>query len=66
MKTETTTQVQFSDDNRNFVRVTGAKTMDEAVTAADEFLEEYGMAVKNGGQWYGDNTEAEEVVTFNV
>jgi hypothetical protein len=41
-------EVKFTDDNRNFVKVMFARTMDEAVTAADAFLSGYGMCVKNG------------------
>lgn len=58
--------VEFTDDNRNFVKVTGCLTMDEAVTTADAFLEDHGMCVKNGGRVYGDYTEISEPVTFNV
>ena len=63
-----TATASFTDDNRNFVKVSGAKTMDEAVTAADAFLDEHGMCVKDGGKFYGDQTEIESdgVVNFNV
>jgi hypothetical protein len=58
--------VEFTDDNKNFVKVIGCLTIDEAVTTADAFLEDHGMCVKNGGKLYGDFTEITEPVTFNV
>lgn len=74
-------EVNFTDDNCNFVEVLGAETIDQAVTAADEFLQSEAakaedqsseqihivpMCVKNGGRFYGDSTPANGRVTFNV
>lgn len=68
MKTKfiTPSTVEFTDDNRNFVKVTGCLTIDEAVTTADAFLEDHGMCVKNSGRIYGDFTDIHEPITFNV
>lgn len=65
-------EVNFTNSNCDFVEVYGADTMDQAVTAADKFLEsvridnEKAMCVKNGGRFYGDSTPADEYVRFNV
>jgi hypothetical protein len=66
MKSTEKITVEFTNDNRNLVRVIGAETMDQAVTAADEFLAEFDMCVKNGGSLYGSSAEAEAVELFNV
>jgi 7-keto-8-aminopelargonate synthetase-like enzyme len=60
------TQVTFTNENKNFVNVKGATTKDEAVNAADSFLEEYGMCVKNSAFFYGNSDKADEIETFNV
>lgn len=57
--------VRFKDENRTLVIVENAKTMDEAITAADAFLEEFGMCVRDA-HWYGSDQQAEHEEFFPV